>query len=294
MRVSSRYAALIAAVAGGVMTAAATAASHAVAPPSPPPPHSKPCCSHPGGPSIRPPSIHIGGPSVHVRGPNIHFGGIHMNNNVNVNVTANASASASAIASGSAGAGAASTIFLGGGYVQGGTAPAATAVTGLRLAGSGYEMIEEERTRLVEEWRLVRAICVDDRGAPHPASRVDPGERVGPDYEGEIYRCMAGTAMQVTLGWREDGADRYEGATTIACEKGEALRHAPGGRLYCAAQEERRACNERSLLRLYGPGVKLIYVRYEESFMESYERRTVSSELSSMTLMLDGGVGGYR
>jgi hypothetical protein len=297
MRVSSRYASLIAAVATGVAAAAAAAASPAPTPQSPPPPHHQPCCTHPGGPTIHGPSVHIGGPNVHVGGPNIHVGGIHLNSSVNVNVSASASASASAIARASGGAGASAAgntyIYSGGGYIGGGSSPAATALTGLRLAGT-LETYEEERTRLIEEWRLIRAVCVDDSGTPHPASRPDPDLRVDPNFDGEIYRCMAGTAMQVSIGWRTEDGDEWDGGRTIVCEKGEALRHRPGGEVFCATEEPRRNCNERSLLRLHGPGEKLVYYRYEETYVETYERRSERSEVSSMTLMLDGGVGGYR
>lgn len=113
---------------------------------------------------------------------------------------------------------------------------------------------------------------------------------------GEIYRCMAGTAMQVTIGWYLDGSYDWNDAATIACRKGEALRHEPGGRLFCQAQEPRRNCNERSLLRRYGPGVKLVFMRREERYTERMQREVERSrhERVSMTLMLDGGVGGYR
>lgn len=293
MRVSSRYAAALAAVAGAILVSAA-AAEPAPTPPSPPPPAHNPCCGHPGGPVINAPGVHIGGPSVHVGGPSIYVGGSTAHSSVNVNVSASASASAIATGSARAGAGGQTFIYSGGGYVSGGHAPAATALTGLRLAGSAVETIEEERTRIVETWRVVRAVCVDDRGAPHPASQVDPGERVAPDFDGELFRCMAGTALQANLGWREDGADRFDGGEVISCEKGDALRHGPGGRLYCATQIPQRDCNERSLLRLHGPGVKLVYLRYEESYVETVEQRVARAESSSMTLMLDGGVGGWR
>jgi len=295
MRVSSRYAAVITAVAGAVCAAAAAAsAQHAPTPPSPPPPSHNPCCGHPGGPNIHAPGVHIGGPSIHVGGPNIHVGGINLHSSVNVNVQASASASAIATATGAAGASGNTFVYAGGGYVGGSHPGAATALTGLRLAGASYERMEEERTRVVEEWRVVRAVCVDDTGTPHPASRPDPEERVHPDYDGELFRCVAGTALAATLGWREDGHDRFDGGETIQCEKGEALRHGSGGRLYCATEEARRNCNERSLLRLHGPGVKLIYLQREETYVETYERHEERSEVSSMTLMLDGGVGGYR
>ncbi|WBQ10775.1 hypothetical protein L2D01_03095 [Hyphomonadaceae bacterium ML37] len=290
MRVSSRHAALITAVAAGVI--AASAPSWSLTPPSPPPGSHHPCCAHPGGPNIRPPSIHIGGPNIHVRGPNIHVG-VHNSVNVNVNVQASASASAIATATGQAGAGASTFVYAGGGYVAGGTAPGATALTGLRLAGM-TERVHEERTRIREEWRLIRAICIDDRGTPHPAARPDPSERVDPGFEGELFRCVTGTALQATLGWRTDGMDMFEGGETIMCEKGEALRHGPGGEVFCARQTPQRDCNERSLLRLHGPGMKMVYMRWEEHYSETVERSSMVAEASSMTLMLDGGVGGYR
>lgn len=309
MRVSSRYAAMLAAVAGGLI-ASASAAGLAPTPPSPPPPSHQPCCTHPGGPNIYAPNVHIGGPNIHVGGPNIHVGGVRLKTNINVNINASASATAIANANAAAnamgGGGGNTFIYSGGGYVGGGAPPAATALTGLRLAGAAeaaaeaaYEMVEEERTRWVEGWRVVRVVCVDDTGTPHPASRPDPEERVDAHFDGEIFRCMAGTALQATIGWREDGHDRFDGGETIHCRKGEALRHAPGGRLSCAPQEPQRNCNERSLLRLHGPGIKLIYYRYEETYTEMVRRELVRAEASaaasaSMTLMLNGGVGGYR
>ena len=40
--------------------------------------------------------------------------------------------------------------------------------------------------------------------------------------------------------------------------------------------------------------MKLIYYRYEEVYTETVRRETARSEVSSMTLVLNGGVGGYR
>lgn len=291
MRVSKRYASLAAAVAAGFLSAAASAGDPAPTPPSPPPPHHGGCCTHPGGPNITVPGIHIGGPSVHVGGPHVRIGGVHLSSSVNVNV--NASASASAMAQASAINNNSTIVYGGGSWIPPvGRSGGGAAIAGLRLAEE-YERVEEERTRIVEEWRVVRAVCVDDTGTPHPASRPDPDERVDPYFDGEIYRCMAGTAMQVTIGWREGGHDIYDNGQTLVCEKGEALRHAPGGRLYCATEEARRNCNERSLLRMHGPGVKLVYYRYEETYTETVEQRSEHVSASSMTIVLDGGVGGY-
>ena len=306
MRVSARHGFLALASATFVLCIAPVAPEPAFAltlaqnccTPTPPPTS---CCDHGGGHTVNVPNINIHGGNINV--------GVNVSSRVNVttNVTTNVDASANANANSNAGAGAGSragagaTTYIGGGsYTPYTTAPAATAITGLNVAGlereAEYEFREEQRSRWVEEWRLVRAVCVDDTGTPHPASRVDNGDRVTATYDGEVYRCVAGTAMQVTIGWRTDGQDNWTDAPTIMCRKGEALRHSPGGSLTCATQEPRRNCNERSLLRMYGPGAKLVFMRREEHYMESvrYERESESVRLSSMTLMLDGGVGGYR
>lgn len=286
----------------------------------PPPP---PCCNHGGGHDVNVPNITIHGPNINV-GVNVNtnvnvnnsinnvinnnISLVNNNNNIitnnipitnNVNAIANAVANATGGAGGQGGGGGGGGIVIGGSYYANNQAPAATAITGLNVGGLTrfeYESVEEERTRWIEEWRVVRAVCVDDRGTPHPASRPDADQEVPAAYDGEIFRCMAGTAMQVTIGWWADGHENWEEAPTIMCRKGEALRHTPGGRLYCAQQEARRNCNERSLLRLHGPGIKLVFMRREEVYTETVQRRreVAVAETSNMTLMLDGGVGGYR
>jgi len=297
MRVSAWHAIMAPATAAFILFAAPASAGGGgnggggCCTPSPPPPPS--CCTHGGGHTVNVPNINIHGGNINV--------GVNVSNQVNVVTNVNTNVSASANAGASANANAGAVTFIGGGsYTPYVSAPAATAITGLNVVGGAteteYEYREEERTRWVEEWRVVRAVCVDDNGTPHPASRVDDDERVGSTFDGEIYRCMAGTAMQTTIGWVHDGEYDWGEAPTIMCRKGEALRHGPGGRLYCEAQEPRRNCNERSLLRRYGPGVKLVFMRREERYTERvrHEIERERSERVSMTLMLDGGVGGYH
>jgi hypothetical protein len=301
MRVSARHAFLIPASAAFALLAApaqagggGTSGGNCCTPPPPPT-----CCDHGGGHTVNVPNINIHGGNINV-GVNVSSR-VNVITNVNTNVNASATANSSAAANANAGAGSGAMTFIGGGsYTPMTSGPAATAITGLNVVGLEeeyeYEYYEEERSRWVEEWRVVRAVCVDDGGTPHPASRVESDERVGVSYTGEIYRCMAGTAMQVTIGWLHEGEYDWNEAATIACRKGEALRHEPGGRLYCETQEPRRNCNERSLLRRYGPGVKLVFMRREEHYTERvrHEVERERRERVSMTLMLDGGVGGYR
>lgn len=293
MRVSARHAFMIATSATLTLYAAPALAvgggGDCCAPPPPPPT----CCNHGGGHTVTVPNINVHGGNINI--------GVNVSSRVNVttNVNTNVDASARAGARAGAGAGAGATI-IGGSYSSYASPPAATAITGLNVVGLEeeyeYEYYEEERTRWVEEWRVVRAVCVDDNGTPHPASRVDPDLRVGAAFQGELFRCMAGTALQATVGWYIEDVYEWDDAPTIMCRKGEALRYAPGGDLSCAPQIPQRNCNERSLLRVHGPGVKLIYLRREERYTEmvrhEYERE--STERVSMTLMLDGGVGGYR
>ena len=69
---------------------------------------------------------------------------------------------------------------------------------------------------------------------------------------------MAGTNMQVTLGAMQNGTASFASGETFACRKGEALLHGGNGQLSCAPQTPQRDCNERSLLRRHGPGIKLV------------------------------------
>lgn len=89
--------------------------------------------------------------------------------------------------------------------------------------------------------------------------------------------------MQYTMGEMEDGTRIWDGAWTETCAAGEALRYADG-EVSCAPQEERRPCNERSLLRRFGPGEKII--RLNGMAMEA--------TTTYGALGLDGGVGSYR
>ncbi len=146
----------------------------------------------------------------------------------------------------------------------------------------------------------VQAVCLDDTGTPHPASRVDDSELIAGNYSGEVFRCMAGTSMQVTIGELVNGEVSFANAHGFSCAKGDALVHKAGGELTCAPQTPQRDCNERSLLRRYGPGLKLIETTIQKEVckpavrtrLQTVEREVVVDKpLPALTIMLDGGVG---
>jgi len=256
-------------------TAAAQCGGNTCQPPPPPPPPPIPGGPCGGGgciPPVAPPCCGSGG-SV----------------NVNVNVNANASATARAFAGARSGA----TVIVGGG---GGAyfnvdQPYPTTIQGLSVEGKTMEMIRVPYTasRRMEKRVVIQAYCIDDRAVPHPASQVRPGKDVGMDYEGELYRCIAGTKLQWTIGDEMGGPGE-----TINCNKREALWYGRGGMLECRPEKQERDCNERSLLRRYGAGVKVLTMIREETYTEYREEmvEAVGAVASGAVIMLDGGVGG--
>ena len=256
-------------------TAAAQCGGNTCQPPPPPPPPPIPGGPCGGGgciPPVAPPCCGSGG-SV----------------NVNVNVNANASATARAFAGARSGA----TVIVGGG---GGAyfnvdQPYPTTIQGLSVEGKTMEMIRVPYTasRRMEKRVVIQAYCIDDRAVPHPASQVRPGKDVGMDYEGELYRCIAGTKLRWTIGDEMGGPGE-----TINCNKREALWYGRGGMLECRPEKQERDCNERSLLRRYGAGVKVLTMIREETYTEYREEmvEAVGAVASGAVIMLDGGVGG--
>lgn len=252
-------------------------------PPQPPPPPVTPCCLPPP-PPVRPPVIPPIPPVPPRDGVNGWGGGGNVNVNVNVNV-----AGARAFAGARAGA----TVIVGGG---GGAyfnvdPPYPTTIQGLSVEGKSMEMVRVPFTasRRMEKRVVIQAVCIDDRAVPHPASQVRPGKDVATDYEGELYRCIAGTKLQWTI------ADEAGGpGETINCNKREALWYGRGGMLECRPEKQERDCNERSLLRRYGAGVKVLTMIREETYTEYREEMVESAGAvaSGAVIMLDGGVGG--
>ena len=333
--------------AGLVASAGAALACNTGCPPPPPPspPHNPP-----------PPNM-----PCEVCGGHGGHGG---NTNVNVNVNVKSSASASASAFGGASAGA--TYY--GGYgnwsqAQGIPQPAGglNVITG---GGGGMESYEEMRT--MTAMMILQASCIDDTGVPHPASQLNGDRDIDNRYAGEIYRCIAGTHMQVLMircggsiggggedaDFRESDSETYshsesassyasgmmgdgamsshseggyamghddhggyhgghdgqgggechgmdfdhisfDGGQTMSCQKGEALWFERGA-LTCRVQIQQRQCNERSLLRRFGAGIKVLTVTRTEKVTKQREiARSASASWGSAVMTFDGGVGGF-
>ena len=77
----------------------------------------------------------------------------------------------------------------------------------------------------------------------------------------------------------------------MTCRKGEALWHSRGV-LECRPQTPERDCFERSALRRYGAGVKVLSLYREEKITEWREEYHQETIAAGSSITLDGGVGG--
>lgn len=256
------------------------------------------------GPKIDGPKVNINGPKIGA--PKISINGPKITGPTIVDASAFAAASASASAS-------TTVIAAGGGFFS--PAPASvTSIAGLNVDGAEeiyYEEVTEkvpvtreaciEKLELIETVRPIQAVCWDDKKRPHPASQVSGEQNIDAHFEGEIYRCVAGTHMVVTMGQMIDGEVNWDQGQSFSCRKGEALVHKTGGGLTCAAQKPMRDCNERSLLRRHKTGIKMVratqeYKTCEKTHQTVYEVRTHQVQKKKKvaiggSLVLDGGVG---
>jgi len=213
-----------------------------------------------------------------------------------VNVNASAEAGARSRAGLNARAGGAVWVSGGGSAYVTVDQPYPTTINGLNVEGARVRQVIRvpyESRRRSEKRVVIRAFCIDDRNVPHPASQVRPDRDVYSDYEGELYRCLAGTWLQYT--WAEfEGNIDFERGETVNCRKGEALWHGRGGMVDCRPQRAERECNERSLLRRYGAGVKILTMVREEVYTEYREEivEQTGMAVSGASITLDGGVGG--
>ena len=365
--------------AGLMMTAtAALACNGGCAPPAPPtrptPPTTSSCGCETGG----------GGGGHHGHGGSNSGSSASSSADVNVNVTVKSSGSASAFGSSSAGA------SYGGGYGNWSQTPGTPQnVGGLMVetgqGGAAFDMVSEQRT--VTRTLVLQASCIDDTGVPHPASQVSPERAIANEYTGEVYRCIAGTHMQVTMadfgicddfsapiggarlsesetssysrseshssssydsgyaqggmvgpdgrpagpcgpealacsaggysahggGYAEGGESHetrvggasragcanmdlthvnFDGGKTMTCQKGDALWF-DHGNMTCKVQIPQRQCNERSLLRRFGVGLKVLTVTRTETMQRQVARQVERSASTATVMTFDGGVGGF-
>lgn len=240
-----------------------------------------PCCTPPTPPCCAPPAPPPSTPPCCTPGHNVNIPGVNVFVAPTVVVNASASARASAGASGGA-----STVFWGGGGASSYySPPMSTGSVALNVEGGARKRMayQSTRTRRV----VIQAVCMDARRTPHPASQVFAGQDVAEAYEGELYRCLAGTTMQVT--WAEYvGKIDFSNGQTLACGKAEALYRTAAGKLECRPQKPARDCNERSLLRRFGAGLKILTIIETFTAYREEEERSYSAGAMS----LDGGVGG--
>lgn len=275
----------------GVMMLAGAAAAQCCTTPPPPvccttPP---PCCTTPPPPPVccrPPPSDPPDDPPPPSAPPEDPNGNIHVH----------ASNVAIAIAGGRAGAGAgagAGAVYYGGGYGGGYTAPMASGSIQLNVdGGKRMRQVAYEASRMRTRRVVIQAVCIDARQIPHPASQVRPDRDIDAAFDGELYRCIAGSWLQATIA-DFDGKVDFSGGKTLACGKGDALYHGRGGKLECRRQAPARDCNERSLLRRFGAGIKVLTITEIEKYTAYREEEERVTESAATSMSLDGGVGGY-
>ena len=251
------------------------------------------------GVNITPPTVVVNAPSIYVAAPNVEVqsasvayaqSSAQASSSAQADSQANANGQAAVYSNASALA-AANTFASGGGSSYAVSEGANSYIPNLQVEGIGTA----ESRRICAEFRAVakvvavQAVCLDDKAIPHPASQVMPDRDVLPTYEGEVFRCIAGSRMQYTLAEYAGSADFGRGQT-VSCQKGEALYHTAGGLLACRPQRPARDCNERSLLRRYGAGIKVLKLDVARQCV-AYKTETAQTSTPG-SLLLDGGVGG--
>lgn len=276
---STRLTTAAAMLVGGVWLQAGAALACCTPPPPPPPSN---CCQPPPAPP--PPVI----PGCCGGGSTVVIPGVSVN--VQSTAIAVSGTQASAGASGSAGA----SVFFGGGgggYLMEANTPAYMPGLNVEAGEAAMRLVAYQARRRFERRVVIQAVCIDDRLTPHPASQVRPEREVEAGYEGEVFRCIAGTRLQALIADYK-GEVRFEGARSMDCAKAEALYRSASGEVACRPQIPERDCNERSLLRRYGAGVKILTMIRDETYT-AYRQERIIQRSSVSGIVLDGGVGGY-
>lgn len=227
------------------------------------------------GVNIVPPNINIATPTISVT-----TGGVIVNGTTFVG--------GATILGGGGGGGFSQQIIGGGGGGYFPAPPPAAGMVELGVGGEESRTVTESATEMVTDTMVIRASCIDDKGAPHPAARITSARDIDSGFDGEVFRCLPGTQMEVTIGRLVNGQAVWDGGRTLACGKGEALVYR-GGQIVCAPASRQAGCYERSLLRRHGPGIKVVTLTSQQTVQRT---RTVQAERSELRgIFLDGGVG---
>jgi hypothetical protein len=211
-------------------------------------------------------------------------------------VNANVNASASVFAGAGAAAGTAVLVGTGGGGGGGGfNGPGSIGlIQNLNVDnGGGVQRTAYDATRTKVKKVIIEVVCIDDLQVPHPGSQVSPDRDIVDSYDGELYRCIAGTRLRATFA-DYTGTISFDHGWTMDCDKGQALYHSPGGAVACRAQIPARDCNERSLLRRFGAGIKILTMITTERYTAYHEEVIPGASSTVSSMATDGGVGGVQ
>lgn len=266
-----------------------------------------PCNCTPPAPPVQQPCNCDNGHNVNVPNVNVWVNAaVIVNANVNASAAASSTATASGTASGigtgnasgngfGAGVGTGFGSGFGAGFGGGGAGPGFTPGVVSALPDIVVQTAPARRRVAYEASRsktvkiIIQAFCLDDRGEPHPASQVFPEKDVDNDYEGELYRCIAGTRMQYVMADFNEKIS-FDGGKSITCDKDQALYHTKSAKLECRRQAPARDCNERSLLRRFGAGIKILTIVTVETYT-AYREEEIES--SSITTSASSSSAGY-
>ena len=106
--------------------------------------------------------------------------------------------------------------------------------------------------------KAIHAICVSEDHHEFPASHMVGDTWINAGYEGEIARCLPGSALKVMVGSviqsSQGAAVSNAHGETLMCAPHEALRHFKNGVLKCALAVPVPDCTERTNLRKFGTG----------------------------------------
>jgi hypothetical protein len=212
---------------------------------------------------------------------------IIIDKDIDINIAAQAQAFAGA------GARAGAMVFVGGG---------GSSYVNVTQSGGGFGALTVEEP-CIEQWAQVvssiHAECIDARGGVHPATRMIAETWVDSSMDKEIYRCLAGSILHVTIGdvvQSDHGlAGIYEGGQVFSCAAGEALRHYTNGVVRCAVADRVPDCTERENMRRYGTGDLFFSCMARvcaapAASSRNYSEAATTTEFSSTGF--SGGVGG--